>query len=91
MKGRAKALELRSTGFQKLNRVPNQIPAALQLKLFLEVGAMGLDGLDAAVEFFGDLAGTEAKPDQVQDIELTFAQACDRRAADASRRDQPLR
>ena len=36
---------------------------------------MGFDGLDTAVEFFGNLGGTEAKSDQVQHFKLAFDQA----------------
>lgn len=86
-----KGLECCSTRFQPLNGEPSQIPAALQLKFFLEVGAMGLDGLDAAVEFFGNLAGAETQSDQVQDFKLAFAQAGKGRRAIAARRHQPLR
>ena len=72
-----------STRVQQLNREPNQIHATLQLKFLLEVGAIGLDGFDATVEFFGNLASAEAQSDQVQDSELALTKACDRRGVDA--------
>lgn len=86
-----KGLECCSTRFQQLNGEPNHIPAVLQLKFFLKVGAMGFDGLDTAIEFFGNLAGAETEPDQVQDFKLAFAQAGKGRLAIAARRHQPLR
>lgn len=84
-------LEFCSTRFQELNGEPDQIPTVIELKFFLEVGAMCFDGLDTAVEFFGNLAGAETEPDQVQDFKLAFAQAGKGRRAIAARRRQPLR
>ena len=84
-------LELRSIGFQQLHGKASQFPTTLQLKLSLEIGAMGLDSLDAAVKLFGNLAGAEAKSNQVQDFELAFAQSCKGGKVNAARRYEPLR
>ncbi len=80
----------RSLAFQLSNGEADQLRGALEAQFFLEAGTMGFDGLDAAVELFGDLAGAKAEPQQVQDLELAFAQPGDDGAGEVTAwRGQP--
>jgi hypothetical protein len=68
-----------------LNCEGHQLVAATDIQLFLNVGAVRLDGLDAAIQFRGDFAGTKAESEQVQDLEFPFRKA----KPDARRFDCP--
>src|SRR3954447_26947758 len=63
-----------------LDRVADQLVAAGEPELALNVLAVGLDGFDAEAEALGDRAGAEALADQVEDLQLAVAQPLQRRA-----------
>src|SRR3954451_23820303 len=63
-----------------LDRVADQLVAAGEAELALDVLAVGLDGLDTQAEALGDRAGAEALADQVEDLQLAVAQPLQWRA-----------
>src|SRR5437763_14954967 len=62
-----------------LNGEAEELVAALEVELLLDVLAVGLDGLDAEEELVGDLAGAEAFPDHAEDFQLAVGEALQRR------------
>ena len=61
-----------------LDRVLHQFARILQRQLVLDVGLVGLHGLDAEVQFFGDLPRAVAFADQAEDFQFAVGKICQR-------------
>src|SRR5205085_170935 len=64
--------------FDPAARVLEELGGVGQVELLLQLGLVGLDGLDAQVQVAGDLAGALSEADHLEDLELPVAQAADR-------------
>src|SRR5487761_987947 len=63
------------------HRLPQKLRGATDIELLLDARAVGLHRLDADREVFRDLAGADALPEFLEDLELAIAQPLDHRLA----------
>src|SRR5690349_10965508 len=68
-----------------LDRVAEQLGAALEVELLLDVFAVGLDRLDADEEAVGDLADGLALAQELEHLQLPVGEHVERRAAGRGR------
>src|SRR5581483_8142998 len=69
--------------FAHLDRAMHQFGGVFEVEFFLDVGPVGLNGLDAEVKLFGDLAGAAALADEAENFEFTVAKALHERTGPA--------
>ena len=72
-----------------LERVADQLGALGEVKLLLDVGAVGLDGPHADEELLGDLAVGVAEGDEAQDLELAIGEVVRAASAGSAARRAP--
>ena len=75
--GTGNSLSDTGLGFDPADGFADEGGGVLGAELFLEAGAVGLDGLDGEVEATGDLAGAEALTDELEDLEFSVAEGAD--------------
>ena len=56
------------------NSFTEQFSGVGEVKFVLDAGAVGLDGLDANVEFLGDLSGLPALAEALKHLEFAVAE-----------------
>src|ERR1700676_5582788 len=79
VEGRAESGSLGFLIHVPLNRVLHQFSGATQRKLFLNVRLIGFNGLDAEMQFFGDLSGSVTFSNQSEHLEFPVTQTSDGR------------
>lgn len=67
-----------------LNRMANEVAAALDAEFRLEACELGFDGLDAAILNLRDFEGAEAQSEQMQHFGFPFADTRGRGSAGAA-------
>src|SRR5687768_17773198 len=65
---------------------PDHFSAILEAELFLDVSAMGFDGLDAEMKLVGDFASAEATAEKLKHLEFAIGEFVDRRTHSAVER-----
>ena len=61
--------------FHPAEGVMHEVVGGIQSKLFLEVGAVDLDGFDAQMQLLGDVARALAAANQLEHLEFTVGES----------------